>query len=88
MSSGVDYASGMHERIAAILAEVLGLDAGTITPDQELAGDLGVDSLTMIEVVLGIEQESGVVVPDGEVASFRTVGDLASYVEGELRQTT
>jgi acyl carrier protein len=78
----------MHERIAAILEEVLGVAADTVTPDQELVGDLGVDSLTMIEVVLGVEQQTGVVVPDTEVASLRRVRDLTSYVESALPQTT
>jgi acyl carrier protein len=75
-------------RIAALLGEVLNTAPDTISPDQDLVADLGVDSLAMIEVVLGMEQELGVVVPDHQVAAFTKVGDLTAYVEEALAQTT
>jgi acyl carrier protein len=82
-----------HEAIAAevrdIVAEALELPAGEIRGDQELDGDLGVDSLAMIQIRVALEHELGVRAPDDvEVAqssSIRTVHDLVELVERELR---
>ncbi|MCL2542314.1 MAG: acyl carrier protein [Nocardioidaceae bacterium] len=74
--------------IRDIIGEVIGREADTIEPAQRLVEDLGVDSLAMIEIVIGVEQQLGVAVPDDEVAGLTTVTGLASYVESPVGQTT
>jgi acyl carrier protein len=70
----------LPQRIAEILGEVVDRDPEGIEPGQSLAADLGVDSLAMIEVVLGVEQQLGVVIADDDVAGLGTVAELTAYV--------
>jgi len=72
-------ADDLATRITEIVAEVLGCDVTDLGAEVPLL-DLGVDSLAMIEVVIGIEQQLGTVVPDEEVVGLTTVAELASYV--------
>jgi acyl carrier protein len=75
--------------VRAVVAEALDLPAGEIAEDQELADDLGVDSLGMIQIRVGLEHALGVRAPDDidvdEARSIRTVRDLIALVEAELR---
>ena len=69
------------EMIKEILAKQLKVDVNTIDEDTNIVDDLGADSLDVVEMLMTIEEEYGVVVPDEAVASFSTVGDVARYVE-------
>jgi len=66
--------------IAEIVHEVTGAEVERVRPDATLA-DLDMDSLSAVEVVIGIEQRLGVRIPDAEVASLQTVGDLQGAVQ-------
>ncbi len=66
--------------IRRVFASVAKLDPGDITPAKSLAEDLDVDSLTLIEVVVTIEDRFGVLIPDDEWQRFSTVGDLVDYL--------
>lgn len=68
--------------IVEILAEVTGLPAGDMTPDQDLEHDFGFDSLTVVEIAVMVEQRLGVAVPDETLGQLRTIGDVARYVSG------
>jgi len=69
------------DMIKEILAKQLKVDADTIDEDTNIVEDLGADSLDVVEMLMTIEEEYGVVVPDEAVAGFATVGDVARYVE-------
>ena len=71
----------MLETIKDILARQLRIDENDIDEDTLLREDLGVDSLDVVEMLVAIEDECGVMVPDDEIANLRTVGDVAKYVE-------
>jgi len=67
--------------LAEIVHEVSGRPAAAVVPEATFAGDLDLDSLTMVEVVVAAEQRFGVRIPDDDVAGLVTVGDAISYVE-------
>ncbi|MBQ2987609.1 MAG: acyl carrier protein [Clostridia bacterium] len=71
----------MLEVIKEILSKQLKVDVDTIDESTNIVADLGADSLDVVEMLMTIEEEYGVVVPDEAVADFVTVGDVARYVE-------
>lgn len=66
--------------ITAILSDVTGTDRADITPQTPLA-DLGVDSLTMVEIVVAAEDRFGLLVNDDDWPRFKTVLDAIRYIE-------
>lgn len=68
-------------RLAAVLADVAGVDPAEVTADKQLADDLELDSLAMVEVTVAVEDTFGAKVPDDVASQFRTVGDVATYLE-------
>lgn len=71
----------MFEQIRDILAKKLQIDADKITMTTDIAEDLGADSLDVVEMLMTIEEEFGVTVPDDDVMAFKTVGDVVAYLE-------
>lgn len=71
----------MLEKIQAMLAEALNLPIEKVTPDAKIVDDLGADSLDVVELLSQLEDEYGVVIPDEEVESLITVGDVAAELE-------
>ena len=71
----------MFEKVQAILAKQLRLDPAKITPESLIKKDLGADSLDILQLLMRIEDEYGLVIPDEALAKFETVGDVVSYLE-------
>ena len=69
------------EKIKQILAEQLDADIETMTAETKIAEDLGADSLDVVEMLMSIEDEFGIEVPDEEVENIKTVGDIVNYIE-------
>lgn len=69
------------EKVRAILAEQLDIDLEKITEDTDIVGDLGADSLDVVELMMTLEQEFDLLITDEKVNEFRTVGDVANYIE-------
>ncbi|MBQ3490743.1 MAG: acyl carrier protein [Clostridia bacterium] len=67
--------------IKEILAKQLRIDIDTIDENTNIISDLGADSLDVVEMLMTIEEEYGIVVPDDVVVTFVTVGDVARYAE-------
>ena len=74
----------MTEKISEIISEQLGCDADTVIASALLAEDLGADSLDLVEILMTVEENFGVVVPDEDIPSFKTVGDIVSYIETNI----
>ena len=66
------------EKVKAILAEQFDVEEDKVTDLQE---DLGADSLDVVDLLMSIEDEFGVEVPDDEIENIKTVGSLVSYIE-------
>ena len=71
------------EKIASLMAEQLGVDKNTITPESEIIKDLGADSLDVVEMLLELEKEYGVEITDEQAADIKTVGDIVKLVENK-----
>jgi acyl carrier protein len=69
----------MHAALAEILADVARVDPAGVTPRARF-DDLGIDSLTMVDVVVAVEDRFGLVIPDDEWARFETVSELSAHV--------
>lgn len=73
----------MFEEVKAILAKQLRIaDPATINPESKIKKDLGADSLDILQLLMKIEDEYGLVIPDEALADFETVGDVVGYLEG------
>lgn len=69
------------EKIKAILSEQFDVEEDDITADSNLADDLGADSLDVVDLLMSIEDEFEVEIPDTEVENLKTVGGLVQYIE-------
>jgi len=67
--------------IRTVLSSVAGVDPAAVTPEKSLTGDLGVDSMTMLEAIVALEDRFGVLIPDDTWAQLSTVGDLAAQLK-------
>lgn len=72
------------EKVKAILAEQFDVEEDKITADTDLQEDLGADSLDVVDLLMSIEDEFEVEVPDEEIENIKTVGLLVSYIEANL----
>jgi acyl carrier protein len=71
----------IFDKIKAILAEQLDADIDEMTMDTDIARDLGADSLDVVELLMSIEDEFSVEIPDEEIENIKTIGELVEYIE-------
>lgn len=69
------------EKVKEILAEELDLDIEEIKTESTLQGDLGADSLDVVEIVMALEDEFDLEIPDEETANIKAVKDIVNYIE-------
>lgn len=69
------------EKMRDIIVETLACDAEQVTLEASLADDLGADSLAAVELVMALEEASGIKIDDADVAELKTVGDIVKYLE-------
>ncbi|MFE3258241.1 meromycolate extension acyl carrier protein AcpM [Nocardia sp. NPDC059091] len=67
--------------IAEIVEEVTGIEAAEVTIEKSFVDDLDIDSLSLVEIAVQLEDKYSVKVPDEDLASLRTVGDAVAYVQ-------
>jgi acyl carrier protein len=67
-------------KVQEVVADKLDVDASKITPEASFANDLGADSLDVVELVMALEEEFGVEIPDEEAEKLQTVQDVVDYV--------
>ena len=71
----------VFEQIRAILAEQLDVAEDEITMESNIGEDLGADSLDVVDLVMTIEDEFEIEVPDDQIENIKTVGDVVNYIE-------
>ena len=69
------------EKIQKIIAEVLNVEIADIAPETTFVDDLGADSLDIFQIIMGIEEEFDIEIPDEEAEKIRTVNDVISYIK-------
>ncbi len=71
----------VFEKIREILSEQLDAEKETITMETKIEEDLSADSLDVVELLMSIEDEFGVEIPDEEIEKLKTVGDVVNYIQ-------
>lgn len=74
----------IFEKIKEIIVDQLGVEEEMITMDTNMMKDLDADSLDAVEIILGVEDEFEIEIPDDVAEKFETVGDLVSYVDDNM----
>lgn len=69
------------EQVRALIAKQLEVEEGKLVPEASLIDDLGADSLDAVELVMAIEEEFGLEIPDEEAEQLQRVGEVIRYVE-------
>lgn len=72
------------DRMAEILVDQLGIDEDEVTMDANFIEDLNADSLDIVELVMNLEQEFDLMIPDEEAENIRTVGDAVTFIQENL----
>ena len=73
------------EKVKAILSEQFDVEEDSITPDTNLSEDLGADSLDVVDLLMSIEDEFEIEVPDEEIENIKTVDQLVKYIEANMK---
>jgi len=71
----------VFEKVKAIIVEQLGVTEGAVTSESSFIDDLGADSLDIVELVMAIEEEFDIEIPDGDAEKVVTVGDVVDYIK-------
>lgn len=72
------------DKIKKILADTLDVNEDELSADTNIATDLGADSLDVVEILMSIEDEFEVEIPDSEIENIRTIGELVDYIETNM----
>ena len=77
--------AAMKDKIVEIIANQLGIDHGDVTPEASVIDDLGADSLDVVELVMALEEEFNLEIPDEEAEKIKSVNDIFSHMENALQ---
>ncbi len=70
----------MEERLRQVIAEQLGVDESRVVPSASFTEDLEADSLDLVELIMSLEEQFGVEIPDEDAEQITTVGDAINYL--------
>lgn len=73
----------MFDEVQKILAKQLRLDPSNVQPTSRIKEDLGADSLNILQLLMKIEDDYGIVIPDEKLATFDTVQDVVAYLDAQ-----
>lgn len=71
----------IFERVKAVIVDQLGVEEDTVTMEASFIDDLGADSLDIVELVMGLETEFDIEIPDENAEGIKTVGDAVNYIK-------
>ena len=74
-----------EQKVIEILAKQLRIDKSKITEKTYIASDLGADSLDLVEILMSLEEEFNISIPDEAIPSIITVGDLVKYIDANKK---
>ncbi|HSM00077.1 MAG TPA: acyl carrier protein [Candidatus Limnocylindria bacterium] len=75
----------VEKKVKEIVAEQLGKDANEVTNEASFIDDLGADSLDIVELVMAMEDEFGIEIPDEEAEKIKTVKDVIEYIKANAK---
>jgi len=71
------------EKVKAILVDQLDVDEDAVTMDSSITDDLGADSLDVVDMVMSLEEEFDMEIPDEDIETMKTVGDIVRFIESK-----
>ena len=74
-------AKSVEDKVKEIIVEQLGVDEDDVNPSAKFIEDLGADSLDTVELVMALEEEFGIEIPDEDAEKMTTVGDAIKYID-------
>ncbi len=74
----------VFEKLKEILALQLDVDAEDMTMDTKIIDDLGADSLDVVEMLMSVEDEFDVEIPDEKIEELKTIGDVVEYIQSKI----
>ena len=74
----------IEEKVRKIIVERLGVDESDVTLESSFTNDLGADSLDTVELIMELEKEFNISIPDEQAEQIQTVGDAVSYLESQV----
>ena len=72
----------MYDQVKEILARQLRVSPDKVTMDAQIKKDLGADSVDILQLLMRLEDDYGIVIPDQELIKFETVGDVVNFLDG------
>ena len=76
----------VQERVKNIIVEQLGVEADQVKPEAQFVNDSGADSLDTVELIMALEEEFDVEIPDEKAEKIKTVGEAISYIEENAKK--
>ena len=76
----------VQERVKNIIVEQLGVEADQVKPEAQFVNDLGADSLDTVELIMALEEEFDVEIPDEKAEKIKTVGEAVSYIQENAKK--
>jgi acyl carrier protein len=70
----------IFDKVRDVIVDQLNVDEGEVTEEASFVDDLGADSLDIVELVMALEEQFGISIPDEEAENIKTVGDAVSYI--------
>ena len=74
----------IFEKVKELLCDNLGIDENDITMDASLIDDLNIDSLDVVELIMAVEEEFGIEIPESDVDKVSTVGNMVDYISSKI----
>jgi acyl carrier protein len=76
----------VEEKVKKIIVDQLGVEESEVTPEAKFIEDLGADSLDTVELVMALEEEFGIEIPDEDAEKIVTVKDASSYIQEHKKE--
>lgn len=76
----------MFDKVKEIIADKLSINESDITKESSFVEDLGADSLDIVELIMALEDELDMEIPDEEAEKFVTVGDVVAYIKSQSEE--
>ncbi len=77
--------SDIAKRVTKIIVEKLGVEEGEVTLEASFTNDLGADSLDTVELIMELEKEFDISIPDEQAEKIQTVGQAVEYIEAQTK---
>lgn len=74
----------VFEKVKEMLCEQLDVEEDKVTLEASIVDDLGADSLDVVDMIMSLEEEFDIEIPDEDVEGIKTVGDMVKYIEGKI----